>query len=203
MKTTYAAFLTEKEALEYITREFGEDATVKACTIDNHDQWDIDEIPFSWSGETSAYMVNGGEAFVAYWEVLGAKFVVEFCGVKVETDALYRAREIAERMKKLAEDCNAAGVITIDGEEETEVELFDEDEPQADAATFANVWTRREIGRTIKAAREAKGYTIRELAAMVDMSKNHISRIEGGIYNYTLDNLNTIARALGIELKLD
>lgn len=61
---------------------------------------------------------------------------------------------------------------------------------------------RIELGKIIKAKRVEMGLSIRQLATMCSMSKNNVDRIERGQYNYTIDNLNIIANALGLKLKL-
>lgn len=62
---------------------------------------------------------------------------------------------------------------------------------------------RQEIGIKIKRRRKEKGLSIRQLADAAGMSKNNVERIEGGIYNYTIDNLKAILDALDLELKID
>lgn len=61
---------------------------------------------------------------------------------------------------------------------------------------------RRDLGEEIRAAREAAGYTLRELAKVTGIAFNHISRIEQGRYNVTLDTLALIANALGMQIGL-
>lgn len=61
---------------------------------------------------------------------------------------------------------------------------------------------REDIGRMIKEAREAKGWTLRYLAKLTGIAFNHIGRIEQGKYNVTLDTLALIADALGLEIGL-
>lgn len=61
---------------------------------------------------------------------------------------------------------------------------------------------REDIGRMIKEAREAKGWTLRYLAKLTGIAFNHIGRIEQGKYNVTLDTLALIADALGMEIGL-
>lgn len=60
---------------------------------------------------------------------------------------------------------------------------------------------RINIGRQLREAREARGYTLRDLAKLTGIAFNHISRIEAGRYNVTLDTVAVIANALGIEIK--
>ena len=61
---------------------------------------------------------------------------------------------------------------------------------------------RAEIGRQIREAREAKGYTLRHLAKLTGIAYNHIARIECGKYNVTLDKVAVVADALGLKIEL-
>lgn len=61
---------------------------------------------------------------------------------------------------------------------------------------------RKSVGEQLKAAREAKGYTLRYLAKLTGIANNHISRIEAGRYNATIDTIAVIAAALGAEIKI-
>lgn len=62
--------------------------------------------------------------------------------------------------------------------------------------------TRESIGEKIRAAREAKDLTQRQLAKLTGIAFNHIGRIERGKYNVTLDTIAIIADALGLGLTL-
>lgn len=62
---------------------------------------------------------------------------------------------------------------------------------------------RKSVGEQLKAAREAKGYTLRYLAKLTGIANNHISRIEAGRYNATIDTIAVIATALGAEIKIN
>ena len=61
---------------------------------------------------------------------------------------------------------------------------------------------RVSIGRQLREAREAKGWTLRYLAKLTGIAFNHIGRIEQGKYNVTIDTLAVIADALGLGLEL-
>lgn len=61
---------------------------------------------------------------------------------------------------------------------------------------------RRSIGIELRHARECAGYTLRDVARMTGIAFNHISRIEQGKYNVTLDTLALIAHALDMEIGL-
>ena len=202
-----AIFLTEREAREFIANKFGKDATLKSSSVDDSTIFDVNEIPFDWSGEVQAFNVNDGEAFVAYWESADAEFTVSFKGVTAKFDSLYRARCCAEEMKDVAEDCNPQDVITISDEdgvlEEIEVELFDNEEDEADEAAFANAWFRKSVGKKIATARKNASMSIRELASASGLAKNNIERIESGAYNYTIDTLNRVLKVLNLDLIIE
>lgn len=61
---------------------------------------------------------------------------------------------------------------------------------------------RASIGAQIKAEREEQGITLRDLAHITGIAFNHISRIEQGKYNVTLDTLAVIADALDMDISL-
>ena len=61
---------------------------------------------------------------------------------------------------------------------------------------------REKLGAELRALREAKGYTVRELAERAGLGHTHIVRIESGRYGFSIDTLNTICTALGVELRL-
>lgn len=54
----------------------------------------------------------------------------------------------------------------------------------------------------IKAAREAKGLSQRELSALADVPQSHISKIENDAVDLRVSSLSTIAHALDLELML-
>ena len=55
------------------------------------------------------------------------------------------------------------------------------------------------VGSRIKIAREAKGLTQENLAALVDLSSTHISVIERGMKTVRLDTFVAIANALDVS----
>ena len=55
------------------------------------------------------------------------------------------------------------------------------------------------VGLRIKTAREAKGLTQENLAALVDLSSTHISVIERGMKTVSLDTFVAIANALDVS----
>jgi transcriptional regulator with XRE-family HTH domain len=59
-----------------------------------------------------------------------------------------------------------------------------------------------EIASTIRAARQAKALTQKELGQRVGLPQSHISKIEKGAVDLQLSSLVEIARALDLELKL-
>lgn len=55
------------------------------------------------------------------------------------------------------------------------------------------------VGQSIKEAREAKGLTQEDLAAIVDLSPTHVSVIERGLKVAKLDTFVAIANALDVS----
>ena len=62
--------------------------------------------------------------------------------------------------------------------------------------------TRQKIGKKVKELRESKGFSQRELAALIGLSHNHICRIESGAYNVNIDTLAKLGAALDAELTI-
>lgn len=61
---------------------------------------------------------------------------------------------------------------------------------------------RQRIGAELRALREAKGLTTRELAERCGLIHSHIVRIESGRYGFSIDTLDKLTTALGVELRL-
>lgn len=201
-----AIFVTEREAREFIANNYGKDAIIRNSSVSDTTGFDIDEVPYQWGGETAAFEVNNGEAYVGYMECENT-YTVEFAGLSETTDSLYSAREIAEEMKDIAQDLNVVGNIILsselDGEIDTiEVERYYEDEPEGTPEDFAKAWNRRTIGKAIRKARNKKCMSTHQLAKATGLSKNNIERIESGLYNYTIDNLKTILSALDLTIEI-
>lgn len=62
--------------------------------------------------------------------------------------------------------------------------------------------TITEIGKTLKAAREAKGLSQRALSKIAGVPQSHISKIETAGVDLRVSSLSEMARALGLELEL-
>lgn len=198
-----AIFLTENEALDYIYNEFGNQAAVQRIIADDSINYEIDEVPFTWDGEVSAFEVNNGEALVAFLEDENV-YTISFGKVVETTDSLYRARKIIEEMIATAEDLNVSGTIVLSDEiqgeiDSIEIEQYLEDEAAGTPEDFYKSWMRLKIGRVIREERHRQCLSIRKLAELSGMSKNNVERIECGLYNYTIDNLNSIISVLNLS----
>lgn len=62
---------------------------------------------------------------------------------------------------------------------------------------------RRVIGDQVKRARENKNISLRDLAEQTGIAFQHISRVEQGKHNVTIDTLALISHQLGIEIKIE
>jgi transcriptional regulator with XRE-family HTH domain len=62
---------------------------------------------------------------------------------------------------------------------------------------------REYIGKRIAEIRKAKGMSIRQLADASGVNFANIYKIENGKYNVSIDILNKICLALGVELKIE
>lgn len=61
---------------------------------------------------------------------------------------------------------------------------------------------RQRIGTQLRALREAKGLTTRELAERCDLTHSHIVRIESGYYGFSIDTLDKLTTALGATINI-
>jgi transcriptional regulator with XRE-family HTH domain len=59
---------------------------------------------------------------------------------------------------------------------------------------------RREIGDSVRAARERRKLTQEKLGELVDLDRKTINRIEQGAYSTLIDHLLLIAHALDVPL---
>ena len=62
---------------------------------------------------------------------------------------------------------------------------------------------REYIGKRIAEIRKAKGMSIRQLADASGVNFANIYKIENGKYNVSIDILNKICLALGVELRIE
>jgi transcriptional regulator with XRE-family HTH domain len=56
------------------------------------------------------------------------------------------------------------------------------------------------IGQRVRDYRNAKGYSIEELAHIADMNAVHLASLERGEKNITLSTLEKVSKALGVPL---
>ena len=61
--------------------------------------------------------------------------------------------------------------------------------------------TRKAVGLAIAQARNAAGLSLRELEALTGIDNGHISRIEGGRMNVTLDTVAKLCEVLGFKIE--
>jgi transcriptional regulator with XRE-family HTH domain len=59
---------------------------------------------------------------------------------------------------------------------------------------------RRRLGERIRRLREAKGLSQEAFAERCDLHRTYVGAIERGERNFAIDNLETIAAALGLSL---
>ncbi len=59
---------------------------------------------------------------------------------------------------------------------------------------------RKEVGAAIRRARKLRNLTTTELAGMVGISQGTISKLEAAHWSPTLDQVNRVAAALGVQL---
>lgn len=59
---------------------------------------------------------------------------------------------------------------------------------------------RKRIGENIKALRQERGYSIRQLAELTGLTHSHIVRIEAGRYNVGIDTLEKLFTKLDAKI---
>lgn len=62
--------------------------------------------------------------------------------------------------------------------------------------------SNKSIGKQVRAAREAKGLSLRQLAKVTGMNENTLVNIEHGRGNPTLKTLEALSKALGIRFSI-
>lgn len=97
------AFVTEREAKQYITEEFGADAYIVKSTSDLQ-HVDENNIPFSISGDLICYDVVDFDTLVIFYESEGTVFTVKGYGEERQFDSLYFAREYARSLAEYHDD---------------------------------------------------------------------------------------------------
>lgn len=58
-----------------------------------------------------------------------------------------------------------------------------------------------QLGKAVRAARKARGWSQEELAAAADVDRTYISGLERGTRNPAISTVERIARALGVPLR--
>lgn len=58
---------------------------------------------------------------------------------------------------------------------------------------------RRQVGRTVKALRDAEGLSQEELADAAGLHRTYVSGVERGVRNPTIQIIAKLAKALGVE----
>ena len=69
--------------------------------------------------------------------------------------------------------------------------------------SFEKERSKLQLGYQIHLAREKAGMTQQELARKIGTRQSNISRLECGDYNFTIEMLDKISRALGVRLKIE
>lgn len=59
---------------------------------------------------------------------------------------------------------------------------------------------KQKVGEQIRDARKAKGLTQKELGAIMGLSESVVNKYETGKQNLSLETVQKVARALGVEL---
>ena len=193
-------FKTHKLAQQYINENYaGND--LESTVVDF---WNVDEVVdmnnLCASGEVDGYNILDDDfntvERVCWWEYGDETYVVKR-GDVVEAfdnqyDACERYNEIVDAGLKYGEK----PLLVTASWDDDKKELLDECY-EAPSEHF-----RKSIGVQLREARESRGLTLRDLAEKCGLANNHISRIEQGRYNLTIDTLAEVCGALGLDIKL-
>lgn len=60
---------------------------------------------------------------------------------------------------------------------------------------------RQTFGQNLRRARRLKDISQEELASRADLSRTYISEVERGVRNVSIDNMGSLAQALGVPLR--
>lgn len=61
--------------------------------------------------------------------------------------------------------------------------------------------TRRQFAEQLRAERQRQGLSMEDLAARCGLSWSYIGQVERGTRNITVDNMDALARGLGVQVK--
>lgn len=61
--------------------------------------------------------------------------------------------------------------------------------------------SRLRFAENLRAARNRHGLTLEDLAERCGMNWSYISQIERGVRNVSVDNMDALARGVGVELR--
>lgn len=61
--------------------------------------------------------------------------------------------------------------------------------------------SRRRFAEKLRAERHRQGLTLEDLAEKSGLTWSYISQVERGVRNITVDNMDALARGVGVELR--
>ena len=74
--------------------------------------------------------------------------------------------------------------------------------PRPAAKPQVRAEVQREFGQRLREARIAADLTLAELAERTRMQRSHISEVENGLRNVTVETMSKLAGAVGLEIKI-
>lgn len=193
-------FKTYKLAKSYIEENYPscdtEFVEVDLSCVDEY----VDMQNFIVSGDTGGYNIIDDDfnivERVCWWEDGDETYVVKRGDVAETFDNIYDARARYEEIVDAGLKYGEKPLWVTTSWDDDEKELLDMCYESA-ADHF-----RKAVGEQLCAARQAKGLTLRDLAAKCGLAFNHIGRIEQGRYNLTVDTLSKVCEALDLDIKL-
>lgn len=103
---------------------------------------------------------------------------------------------------EIKEGKGASMTLTDDAGEVIKSETYTRKSERSEWTTAIGRTTRKAVGLAIARARNAAGLSLRDLEAQTGIDNGHISRIEGGRMNVTLDTVAKLCEALGLKIEV-
>ncbi|MCH5331862.1 MAG: helix-turn-helix transcriptional regulator [Alistipes sp.] len=205
MKKSHS-FITEKEAMRFIKKMYGEDAEVKRSTYTGDTcDFEHNEVPYTVSGELSCFVVND-EIIVAYHEPIFAEYTLYIDGRQIEKfDSLFAAREAFQEVIELSEEENSLCHVQLYDEGKELIEdvttTIDDEIDVVPSLTVVVRYKQTKLAAEIKAKISQSNYSYRQLSALTGMSKTTIQSITNGD-NFTVENLLLLGQVLDFDVKI-
>ncbi len=109
--------------------------------------------------------------------------------------------EVYNSNAEIKEGKGASMTLTDAAGEVIKSETYTRKSDRSEWTTAIGRTTRKAVGLAIAQARNAAGFSVRDLADRCGLDAGHLCRIENGRMNVTLDTVAKICEALGLRLE--